>query len=71
MPQSLDSIVRPFQLPTNTTPDLYLTQTGQPSQAPITIRAGQSAGSPGSIRSFTANFNYSQSLYMDQAAVEQ
>ena len=67
---AIEDFVRFFQLPNNAPADLYLPQTGQSSQVPIIVKAGQGA-SVGSVRTFNTSFSCTISLYCDQAAIEQ
>lgn len=62
---SLESIVRPFQLPNSTPPKQYVTAKQQ-SQPPVVLYFGRS----GSGRVFTASFNSEWQRYQTEVVVE-
>ena len=74
MPRGVDDAVRPFQLPTNSPGQLYLSQYNLASNAPVYITPGFGGSGGGQlppILTGAGHFDETITYYMDQAAVEQ
>jgi hypothetical protein len=74
VPRGVDDAVRPFQLPTNSPGQLYLSQYNLASNAPVYITPGFGGSGGGQlppILTGAGHFDETITYYMDQAAVEQ
>lgn len=74
MARGLDDPVRAYQLPTSSPAQLYLSQYNLASNVPIHVTPGFGGGGGNSntpqIKTGSAHYDITVSLYMDQAAVE-
>lgn len=73
MARGVDDVVRPFQLPTNSPGQLYLSQYNLASNAPVSITPGFGGGGgqlPPLITG-SAHYDVTVTSYCEQASVEE